>query len=551
MKTKKIFSFVIFGLFLSQILVAETRYVSMTGTGEPPYTTWANASPSIYAAVSICSNDDVVLVATGVYMLGQAVTPGNSAMNRVVITNDILLQSVEGPEKTIIDGGGNVRCVFMTKGTIDGFKLTNGYANSGNITYYYNHVGGGLWITNGCVVTNCIVTGCSAYFMGGGLFFYGGSVFDSMFFNNVATGYYYGSNGGGVSGGGNLYNCIISNNFSTGSGGGYFSFGIINVEKSEIVNNFSGTGGGACYGGHIYDSYISGNMARDGGGAYYSIISNCTILSNCATNNGGGTYWCSLQDSKVLNNVATNDGGGCCSDWHIEKCLLGNNSATRGGGMFGNCRITLSVISNNTAESYGGGICFFKVDGSSDVMLTNCLICSSNTAEYGGGLALLGGGKVFSCTIADNFAEKIGGGFFCDNGAYNSQIEFYDTIIYQNLALEAGENWSTNGMVSTVFNSCCTYPTNTLPQFHLCIPDNPLFVIPDNDYHLQVESPCIDAGEEMSWMTGATDLDGNPRIQGSSVDIGCYELVPEPGCYLLFIIYQLLFVNRKFLFNLW
>jgi len=42
--------------------------------------------------------------------------------------------------------------------------------------------------------------------------------------------------------------------------------------------------------------------------------------------------------------------------------------------------------------------------------------------------------------------------------------------------------------------------------------------------HLQAGSPCIDAGNSAAVPDGVkTDLDGNRRIQGSSVDMGAYE----------------------------
>jgi len=73
-----------------------------------------------------------------------------------------------------------------------------------------------------------------------------------------------------------------------------------------------------------------------------------------------------------------------------------------------------------------------------------------------------------------------------------------------------------------------------------------MFVTPGTDYHLLEGSPAIETGVVMPWMTGATDLDGNPRITGGKVDMGCYEFVPEP---CLFIIYYLSFIiyyrNRK------
>lgn len=52
-------------------------------------------------------------------------------------------------------------------------------------------------------------------------------------------------------------------------------------------------------------------------------------------------------------------------------------------------------------------------------------------------------------------------------------------------------------------------------------------------YHLRVISSCRNAGVVSDWMTSATDLDGNPRIHGKAVDIGCYECQGGPGLTLV------------------
>ena len=46
------------------------------------------------------------------------------------------------------------------------------------------------------------------------------------------------------------------------------------------------------------------------------------------------------------------------------------------------------------------------------------------------------------------------------------------------------------------------------------------------DYRLAPGSPCIDAGDSAK-IESETDLAGNARVQGGSVDIGCYEATPE------------------------
>jgi hypothetical protein len=49
----------------------------------------------------------------------------------------------------------------------------------------------------------------------------------------------------------------------------------------------------------------------------------------------------------------------------------------------------------------------------------------------------------------------------------------------------------------------------------------PLFVSAF-DFHLLSNSPCINSGNN-AYVAGTTDLDGNPRVVGGTVDIGAYE----------------------------
>ena len=61
------------------------------------------------------------------------------------------------------------------------------------------------------------------------------------------------------------------------------------------------------------------------------------------------------------------------------------------------------------------------------------------------------------------------------------------------------------------------------------ITNDPQFVdLTATNLRLKSTSPCIDAGTNLAWMAGTTDLDGLPRIINGTADMGAYES-PSPA----------------------
>jgi nitrous oxidase accessory protein NosD len=151
-------------------LSAATLYVSLgSPNATPPYTNWATAATSIQQAVGAAAAGDEVVVTDGVYAGGLAVD------------KPLRLRSVNGPQFTVINGGGAVQCASLTSGaSLSGFTLTHGYAYGGD--------GGGVWCASpNAFLTNCVIAGNSATLTDTG----------------------NGGNGGGAYGG-TLYNCTLT-----------------------------------------------------------------------------------------------------------------------------------------------------------------------------------------------------------------------------------------------------------------------------------------------------------------------------------------------------
>jgi hypothetical protein len=198
----------------------------------------------------------------------------------------------------------------------------------------------------------------------------------------------------------------------------------------------------------------------------------------------------------------------------LSNCIIINNSAVSIAGVISgtlrNC-----VISNNSAV--------FTAGGAAGGNYFNCLF-TANSAQWAG--AVSGGGPPGSilnnCTVVGNSASVSGGGVQLFVGDVSSlNLRATNSIIYENTA-PVGANYSNLGQEQNLtLDHCCTVPLPATGNGNFTNP--PVFVSDGlGDYRLQPESPCINAGRNMSGAS-MTDLDYNFRNIGGTVDVGAYE----------------------------
>jgi hypothetical protein len=224
-------------------------------------------------------------------------------------------------------------------------------------------------------------------------------------------------------------------------------------------------------------------------------------------------------------------------------------------------RVKDCIFVANRAARAGGGITAFATDA----IFENCQIIGNEASFAGGadhgtffdclftgntatGSNLFGGGAVWvarlvNCTIARNtsLTEMGGGGVGCKEG---EPAFLTNCIVWGNSAPSntLADNYATGGFRAV---HTCTDPMPL--DGYGNIATNPLFVsMASNNFRIEAESLCREAGTNQDWMLTAVDLDGTERIlpAGSVVDMGAYEFVPEPSTALV-VVGCWLFATRR------
>lgn len=458
-------------------------YVTPTGAGTHSGDSWANATSSIGDAQVIAATyNSVVWVAAGSYY-GDISDNAFTMIDGVNVYGgfagtepadfDLSLRDFEANE-TILDGDSARRVLYQPSNFIDttiwdGFTIRNGYG--------YDH-GGGVYLQKNGMVRNCHIHNNTA-FDGGGV-----AAWDNSFVSN----------------------CTVSNNKAYAWGGGVF------LRRNSI----------------LIDCQIFNNTANEKGGvnaASNSIVINCQIFNNTANNDSGVGVFTSaiVTDCQIFNNtspysrsVVASDNSTIIANCHIfnnkggvmvldgatiTDCQIVNNMG--GMGASDSSTIANCVLSGHTAEN---GI------GVHNSTMTNCLISNNDSLRV-----VINHGIITNSTIVKNKFLHINSDDFGEitNSIVWGNDEFILRFLFVTYSVIEGD-YQYLGENSNIYISNVDIFVN--PSLTTGTSDSTANV----DWHLREDAICINRGNNAA-VIGSVDLDGNPRIQCDTVDMGCYE----------------------------
>lgn len=496
--------FLIMGFQLSLAQSSETIYVKYDASGAEDGSSWDDAYTDLQAALTAASIGDQIWVAAGIYVPSQRLSVDDPRSAVFQLRNGLSIYGGFAGNETSLTQRDWETNITVLSGDLEGDDITDG---NGVVTNPDNIIGDNAYtvVCNNEVDDTAILDG---FVITAGK-------------SDVVDHSIMGSDIGG-----GIYNLQSSPTLS--------NLIIIGCYAPED-NPTSRTGGGIMNDWQSHPTLTNVTLKSNHGRAMVNRYSNPTLTDVVFEDNimgGMRNYYSSptLTDVQFISNgdfwTETPGFGGGMHNGNESSPLLtnvtfqGNYARWHGGGMFNsgsNPTLINVLFSGNASERTGGGV---MNSAASSPTLINVTF-SGNYAWYQGGAMSNFGSSHPSLTnsiIWHNYAQT----FFATSEIYNDgdqHPEFANSIIKGS---GGSDSWNDYFGIDGGNNIDIDPLFINQPQFsnvgHA-----------GGNLRLQEISPAIDAGTNSPFEHGGAaygvtaDLDGSPRIDGGSVDMGAYE----------------------------
>lgn len=319
------------------------------------------------------------------------------------------------------------------------------------------------------------------------------------------------------------------------SGGGIYATGNVSINACRIIENST----------WFRNEPLTNDIQALGGGIYLhgageASVTNCYFSRNYATSSytigrGGALYAKNAEVSGcTFDNCVGEDGGGAVYQINgtLKDCTFSNCYGSAGGALYAAGTVERVAVSECRSLN-GGGI---YVDNGGTVIHATVYNCYADALEFGeslggsGGGIFVHGGNVLGCVVYNNLSFNGGGICIRSGRVINSTVQ-NNAIRKDNPNVTNIDEWPESGAIKGVANCIGDINTNAAnfiaPTTFTGLSNDDIQkeALVNADWSLAAGSEFIDAGTPTEGLQENTDMAGNPRITGKSIDVGAYEYV--------------------------
>lgn len=493
---------VLLALSMTPWAAATVRYVTPNGQGDG--SSWAAATNDLQAAIEASSAGDEVWVAKGTYKPDSLIKSTKPTSKAFFLKDGVSLFGGFAGNETSKDA----RALKTTGKPFDFENETILSADDDVPDTWKRAIGDGTTYRNAWAVENDVIPGTA------------GNSCHVLFQLNAIV------NATEINGftltGGNA--CEWK---AKAAGGAVYALGNVAIKACRVIEN-SG-----------YFKAQSINDSNTYGGAIYLAGSGDATISHCyfSSNYSHSSYGQGLGGAIYAKNVKIDnceffdcvgmDAGGAVFNENgtIDNCIFSNCYSASGGAVY-NKGVASRLTISNCSGLLGGG-CF----NSGTLSHTKVFNCYADAVEFGETLGGQGGGvfsadgQVVGCVVYNNQSFRGGGIYLRGGKVVNSTV--------QNNMLRAESDTANIGLfmpqlaasvLNTIGNPDAAATNFVKPSTFkgVSLAGTPVELIEAN-WALAAGSEFIDKGTLTPGIDEATDMAGNARVMGSSIDVGAYE----------------------------